>query len=362
MLRRAASFLAASAVITALVVAPASGATNDPYFSEQWHLATIEAEEAWTTAQGDGALVAIVDSGVDLTHPDLQANLVSYTDADMVEPLGKCLPGAKKARCTQDGAQDESGHGTHVAGIVAAVANNGIGVAGVAPTAKLLPVRVLDENEEGTIKQIAAGIEYASDRGAKVINLSLGFDPVDDATGRELGVFAPIAKAIEEAWAGGAVIVVAAGNDTLPICTSPASYPEVVCVGATDQLDLISYFSNFDAAHPNYLVAPGGWGQGDLSLGYNSPTSIACSGEIFSTYLRTKEKWCSPEAGYEGISGTSMSAPIVSGVAALLAGRGVSNEDIVDCLKASADDLGSPGRDPFYGYGRVNAASAVTTC
>lgn len=362
MLVRTASLAAASAVIIALVVGPAAGATNDPYLSQQWHLATIEAEEAWTTTQGNGALVAIIDSGVDLTHPDLQANLVSYSDADMVEPLGKCVPGPKKPRCTQDGAQDETGHGTHVAGIVAAVANNGIGVAGVAPGAKLLPVRVLDEDEEGTIEQIAAGIDYATDRGAKVINLSLGFDPLDDVSGRGLGVFAPIEEAIEDAWERGAVIVVAAGNDTLPICTSPASYPKVVCVGATDQFDLISYFSNFDALHPNYLVAPGGWGASDLSLGYNSPTATVCSGEIFSTYLRTQEKWCSPEDGYEGISGTSMAAPIVSGVAALLAGQGASNTEIVQCLKASADDLGSPGRDPFYGYGRVNAATAVTSC
>ncbi|MEA2446716.1 MAG: lantibiotic leader peptide-processing serine protease, partial [Actinomycetota bacterium] len=91
-------------------------------------------------------------------------------------------------------------------------------------------------------------------------------------------------------------------------------------------------------------------------------TAVACGGEIFSTYLRGHEKWCSPEDGYEGISGTSMAAPIVSGVAALLAGQGLSNADIVSCLKTSSDDLGSPGRDPFYGYGRVNAANAVTTC
>jgi subtilisin family serine protease len=280
----------------------------------------------------------------------------------MVDPSGGCAPTAKKSRCTPDGALDEAGHGTHVAGIVAAVANNGIGVAGVAPQAKLLPVRVLNANEQGTIEQIAAGVDYATEHGAKIINLSLGFDPIDDVSGRGLGVFDPIEKAIDRAWEHGAVVVVAAGNDTMPICTEPANYPTVVCVGSTDQFDLISYFSNFDATHPNYLVAPGGWGQSDLSLGYGSATAVACQGEIFSTYLRSQRTWCSPEDGYEGISGTSMAAPIVSGVAALLAGEGMTNTEIVHCLKSSADDLGAPGRDPFYGYGRVNAAAAVSGC
>ena len=146
-LRTASLLTAASVAVAWVIVAPAAGATNDPYLSEQWHLSTIQAEEAWVTTQGDGALVAVVDSGVDLKHPDLEANLIALPDADMVEPLGDCPTGARKGRCVQDGAQDEAGHGTHVAGIVAAVANNGIGVAGVAPEAEVLPVRVLDEDQ-----------------------------------------------------------------------------------------------------------------------------------------------------------------------------------------------------------------------
>ncbi len=357
-LKRLLAILALATVLTALLATPAAGATDDPHFAKQWHLPRIGAEQAWTTATGGSALVAIVDSGVDLTHPDLAANVISYPDADMVEPDGTCS--GKPRTCTQDGAQDKNGHGTHVAGIVAAAANNGVGGAGVAPGAKILPVRVLDANGEGTVEQVAAGINYAAGKGAKVINLSLGFLSGQGQALRAIGLLDPIEDAINDAWSSGAVIVVAAGNDTFPLCASPADYPNVVCVGATDQFDLIANYSNSDAIHPNYVTAPGGWSIGyQLSLGYTSPTGQLCSGEIFSTYLRGNDVWCSPEDGYEGISGTSMAAPMVSGVAALLAGRGLTNQQIVDCIKASTDDLGAPGRDPIYGFGRVNAANAV---
>ena len=361
MLRRLISIVAAASAFTALVAGPAASATNDPYFSKQWHLTRIQAEQAWATTTGGNALVAVVDTGVDLTHPDLAANVVSYSDADMVEPNGTCSGNPRV--CTQDAAQDKNGHGTHVAGIVAALAGNGIGGAGIAPGAKILPVRVLDAEGSGSFDQIADGVRYASDHGAKVINLSLGFSPAGaDIALRELGFFTVLEDAINYAWDRGAVITVAAGNDSIPLCSEPAAYPNVVCVGATDQFDLISFYSNSDALHPNYLVAPGGWGLGGFSLGNSSPTAATCGGEIFSTYLRSESVWCSPEGGYEGISGTSMATPAVSGVAALLAGRGLNNQEIVACLKSSADDLGAPGRDPIYGYGRINAARAVTTC
>ena len=360
MLVRPLSILAAAFVTAVALAAPAAGSTDDTYTDRQWHLVTIGAEEAWTISTGAGALVAVVDSGVDLTHPDLSANLVSYPDADMVEPDGAC--GGKPRTCTQDGAQDKNGHGTHVAGIVAAVANNGIGVAGVAPAAKVLPVRVLDETGSGSFDQIAAGVDYAVSKGAKVINLSLGFYSGADVPLRAMGFFEVLETAIDEAWASGAVVVVAAGNDSFPLCTEPSAYPNVICVGATDQFDLKAGYSNSDPLHPNYVTAPGGWGLGGFSLGHNSPTGGTCTGEIFSTYLRSATSYCSPESGYEGVSGTSMASPVVSGVAALLAGKGLTNSEIVDCIKSTADDLGAPGRDPVYGYGRVDAATAVTSC
>jgi subtilisin family serine protease len=338
-------------------------APNDPNYSRQWGLQKIQAEQAWPVTNGSGAVVAVVDSGVDLTHPDLQANILNLSDADMVEPDGTCTGGGQGRTCTQDGAQDKNGHGTHVAGIVGAITNNGVGVAGVAPGATILPVRVLDENGEGSTDEIAAGVRYATDHGADVINLSLGFLSGQGEVIQVTGLADPVYDAIDYAWSHGAVVVVAAGNDSVPLCAEPASAANVLCIGASDSHDLIASYSNSDASTlDTYLTAPGGDGLGALSLGPNSPTAVGCGGEIFSTYLRGADTWCSSQAGYEGISGTSMAAPHVSGVAALLSSLGLSNTEIVDCLKVASDDLGVPGRDPIYGYGRLNAAKAVTTC
>ena len=354
---------AAIAVIAvASIAGPVGAASNDPYFARQWGLQKIQAEQAWATATGTGAVVAVVDSGVDLGHPDLAANLLTATDADFVEPDGNCTGPKHSRTCAQDGPQDENGHGTHVAGIIAAATNNGTGVAGVAPNAKLLPVRVLDENGDGT-GDVVAGIRYAADHGADVINMSLGYlSGVGEALGT-IGDLDELYAALDYAWERGSVVVVAAGNDTAPICAEPASGHHVICVGSTTSADLISYFSNFDAALiDTYLVAPGGDGMAGFSLGPSSPTAPLCGGDVFSTYLRSERSWCSSEAGYEAIAGTSMAAPHVSGVAALLASKGLTNQQIVDCLTRTSDDLGAPGRDSIYGYGRVNALKAVTGC
>jgi subtilisin family serine protease len=342
----------AALMATSLTGGPAAAAPNDPYFARQWGLARIQAEPAWTVTTGNSALIAVVDTGVDLGHPDLDANIVSYPDADFVEPNGTCTNKKGQRTCTQDGAQDKNGHGTHVAGIAAAETGNGIGVAGVAPDARILPVRVLNADGEGTVDQVAAGIRYAADKGAKVINLSLGYLSGEGEALSLLGALRPIYTAIDHAWGKGAVILVAAGNDSAPVCAEPSAHPKVVCVGATDSRDLRSYYSNSDPTMlKKFLVAPGGSG-----------TVVICSEEIFSTYLRSEESFCSPESGYEGISGTSMAAPFVSGVAGLLAGKGLSNQAIVECLTRTADDLGAPGRDSIYGFGRVNANRAVTNC
>ena len=362
-MRKLFAIVGTAGLIAVAAAGPAAGASSDPYFAKQWGLVKVQAEQAWPVANGTGALVAVVDTGVDLTHPDLDGNIVSYPDADMVEPDGTCTGNAKRGRtCTQDGAQDKNGHGTHVAGVIAAETNNAIGVAGVAPAAKILPVRVLDAGGSGTDEQIASGIRYAADKGADVINLSLGYPSGVDQVAKALGWLKPVENAIAYAWSKGAVIVVAAGNDSVPICAEPSGVANVVCVGATDQFDLRSYYSNSDATMTkDYLVAPGGGGT-NLSLGPNSPTASTCGGDIFSTYLRSETSWCSSEPGYEAIAGTSMATPHVAGVAALLAGKGLTNQQIVTCLKSTSDDLGSPGRDPLFGYGRVNALRAVSSC
>jgi subtilisin family serine protease len=321
------------------VATQAVAATNDTYRTLQWGLDKIRAEEAWTSATGEGVLVAVVDTGIDLDHPDLVANIAS-PGADFVD--------TKKS----DGGQDENGHGTHVAGIIGAVTGNGTGVAGVAPDAGLLPVRVLDADGSGTAGQIANGIRYAADQGAAVINLSLGFQsPLGEAV-KLVGAVKPVYDAIDYAFARGAVIVFAAGNDSFPLCAEPGAHPKVVCVGATDRNDRRSYFSSGDGTlTKRYLMAPGGDG-------------ISCAGGIFSTYLdpAADPAFCSDDASYESLAGTSMAAPHVSGVAALLASQGLGQQAILDCLVSTADDLGSPGRDPVFGYGRLNAAAAVSSC
>lgn len=339
--------LVAAALASALLAAPASGSSGDPYFDRQWGLHKIKAPAAWATATGTGVLIAVVDTGVDLTHPDLVDKVVSYPDADFVDPNGICEKGKS---CIQDGAQDQSGHGTHVAGIAAATTGNDIGVAGTAPGASILPVRVLDADNEGETRRVGAGIRYAADKGAAVINLSLSYPPGSGEAEQLTGGLRPVRSAITYAVSRGSVVVVSAGNRSMPLCAEPSAAEEVLCVGATDQNDMRAVYSNGDATRlRNYLVAPGGAG-------------LRCGTEIFSTYLRGAQTACSTYDGYEGNSGTSMAAPFVSGVAALLFEKGLSNADIVRCITSTADDIGAPGRDPVFGYGRVNAAAAVTDC
>jgi len=344
-----------AATVVAVLAAPAGASSDDPYFERQWGLHKIDAEQAWATSTGSGAVVAVIDTGIDLTHPDLAENLLSAPDADFVSDRD-C---SKNRTC---GPEDENGHGTHVAGIIAAVTNNGTGVAGVAPDAKLLPVRVLDEEGNGT-GDIVAGIRYAADRGADVINMSLGYTSGLGEALEQFGALDDIYEAIEYAWDRGSLVVVAAGNDTAPICAEPASAKNVICVGATDSRDLISSYSNFDAtSFDSYLVAPGGDGGSGFSFGPSSPTGSLCRGDILSTYLRSEKSWCVNEAGYEAAAGTSMAAPHVSGVAALLAAQDLTNEQIAECLLRTAQDLGVAGRDPVYGHGRVDALAAVSAC
>ena len=347
-MRRFVLALAASISLLVATSGASTAAVSDPLRAEQWGLNRIQAEAAWPVSTGTGALVAVVDTGVDLSHPDLAANIVG-AGADFVEPGGTCPGNKKRGRtCVQDGAQDQNGHGTHVAGIIAAVTDNGTGVAGVAPGARILPVRVLDAEGAGSSDQIAAGVRYAADQGADVINLSLGYLSGAGEVFKVLGDLDPVYEAFSYATAKGSVLVVAAGNDAVPLCAEPAAAPGVICVGATDRNDLKAWYSNTDATTlKNYVVAPGGAG------------GPICADDVLSTYLRGAETYCESD-GYESIAGTSMAAPHVAGVAALLAGKGDGRDDIVRKILATADDLGAPGADSIYGSGRVNAARAVT--
>jgi serine protease len=313
----------------AVLAAPAL-ASNDPLRSLQWGLDKIQAEQAWGVTRGSGAVIAVLDTGVDLTHPDLAANVLS-TGHDFVD--------------NDNTPQDQHGHGTHVAGIAAAVADNGIGGSGVAPAAKILPVRVLDATGSGDATQIAAGIRYAATHGANVISLSLGEDTVLGTVGTLIGVNDDLHAAIDQAWAAGAVIVIAAGNQSAPLCAEPAAAVHVLCVGSTDRNDTPSYFSNGGSNSSDFVTAPGG------------SAMLFCEDDILSTFLRTATaSVCSPGAGYDYMAGTSMATPFVSGEAALLASKGLNNAQIVTCIKRTADHLTplSPGR--------INANRAVHSC
>lgn len=273
---------------------------NDAYYPLQYGPKLIHADQAWDKASGHASvIIAVVDTGVDGSHPDLSAKLLA--GQDFVQP--------------GQPPEDQNGHGTHVAGIAAAATGNGIGIAGIAPDAAVLPVRVLDRNGSGAIATIAAGIRYAADQGAKVINLSLG------GAGRS----AVLRDAIRYAASKGAVIVAAAGNDGSPDKLYPAAYDEVISVGSVGAEDVHSAFSNY-----------GTW------------VDVAAPGEkIVSTYMYGR---------YTYLSGTSMAAPHVSGVAALLAGQGLDASAIRKRLLASADPV--VGTGVYWAHGRVNADRA----
>lgn len=284
---------------------------NDTYYATyQYGPQKIQADLAWDVTTGDpGVVVAVVDSGADLGHPDLQGKLVSGWDFvnNDADPT------------------DDYGHGTHVTGIIAALTNNGVGIAGIGYSTRVLVVKVLDSNNSGTYSGIAQGIVYAADQGARIINLSLG--------GTEFSQ--TLLDAVEYAWSKGALLVAAAGNWASSAPFYPAAFEHVMAVAATDAND-------------------NRW----TSSNYGSYISVSAPGvNVYST------NWNKTSGtGYGYRSGTSMAAPHVSGVAALLLAQNParSNVQLWSIIEGSADDLGAAGWDAYYGHGRVNAYRAVT--
>ena len=296
----------ASIIAVVGVVAPASAATNDTYNSQQWGLSSTGAMAVWSTTRGAGVIVAIVDSGTG-PHPDLDAN---------IDP-GVAISGGVEQTDATD--VDNEGHGTHVSGIVAALADNALGVAGVAPAARILPIRVLDANGSGDSRDVARGIRLAADRGARVVNLSLGGATESSA----------VTQAIDYAISKGALVVAAAGNGgSLSTPKWPASYDATIAVTSVDPDDQSPAF----AQRGDYI-------------------DIAAPGvRILST----------AKGEYNLQSGTSMSAAFVSGAAALLfsARPQLTPAEVREMLILSAVDIGAPGRDATYGAGRLNVPGA----
>ena len=353
--------------------APLAGApVNDPLFARQWGLDQINAPEAWAMgARGAGAVIAVVDTGVDLGHPDLAGQLLQ--GRDLYEEI------TGQADCP--GPQDQWGHGTHVAGIAAAAADNGIGIAGVAPGARILPVKVGGVSVDGFAappndkRAVADGIRYAADAGADVINLSMSMDAAElNAANRQ------VFDAAAYAWRRGAVIVASAGNGVggtgfvpMPICMYPGQQTAaeaapvlrqeapVVCVAGTDRRGAPSYFSNLTLKTRGIaLRAPGGGRP--YPQHRNTPESLRCENdeEVWSTDWPGFGPDCGSLEGYDATSGTSFAAPFVSGVAALLAAEGLSNVEIVNCLRRTSTNRGA--FDAVMGYGIVDAAAAVSGC
>jgi serine protease len=288
-----------------------SVAPNDPQYSKQWHLHNINAERAWEDNRGKGIVVAIIDTGVskipDLAQTDFVAGYDFVND-----------------KTTAD---DDNGHGTHVAGTVAQSTNNNYGVAGIAYEAKIMPLKVLSGSGGGTISDIAEAIRFAADNKADIINMSLG-------GGGESQV---MKDAIDYAYKKGVTIVAAAGNENNNSASYPARYAHVIGVGATDAQGERAEFSNYGAGVD--IAAPGG---GHGSKIWQETIDPDTNTPIIS-----------------GLQGTSMAAPHVAGVAALIKSTGVTAPDeILAVLQQSVRKI---EQDPqnYYGAGHLDAAAAV---
>lgn len=349
----AAAMLAAGALVpTAGADHASSAAPNDPLFRYQWGPRQVRAEQAWHRTRGGGAVIAIVDSGIDLSHADLASKvLAGRTFLDCGAKgcgNGDWQSGPRSER-------DGEAHGTHVAGIAGAATGNGRGVAGVAPAAKLLAVRVLGDNGDGLSVDVARGIRYSADRGAEVINLSLGSLPGSEAF-QIIGSPEPIRRAVAYAHQRGVAVVAAAGNSAAPLCDDPGGVPGVLCVTATDRRENRAGYSNQPIKRDLLAVAaPGGSGA----------SAVACGEGVLSTVPPGEgQSDCGYPAGkaYGEMEGTSMSSPHVAGAAALLRAQTCNRSETLQLLRQTARDplTGARGSySPLFGYGIIDAGLAA---
>jgi hypothetical protein len=320
------------ALFPASALAQFSGTPSDPLYREQWAAERIGAPCAWQRSTGSAAItVAVVDSGIDLNHPDLVDRL--RTDGfDFV--TGNADP------------SDRNGHGTHVAGIIAAALDNAEGIAGLAPDVQLLPIRVMDAEGRGSDRAIAAGITYAVDQGAQVINLSIGATLLLAAP----DVSSLISRAIRQALDAGVVVVVAAGNDFVPLPNAiVGENADVIVVAASDRDDVKATFSN-----------SGPW------------IDVTAPGERILSTMPTYEVYLTSAAlppeerfrnNYDTMSGTSQAAPFVAALAALILAQepDLTPAAVAERIRAGATDI-YPNHPSYYQRLRLLGAGRIDAC
>lgn len=311
---------------------------NDPNWTVQWGPKQIGADWAWNTTTGNHSIiVAVIDSGIDYNHPDLDANIWNNTDEIPDNDIDDDNNGYVDDVRGWDFGDNDSypldsyGHGTHVAGIIAAELNNGEGIAGLAQV-QIMVVRV--GHDSPNIDDIANGIYYAVDQGADILSLSLGMQYFDVQILRD---------AVKYAYEKGVLMVAAAGNSGQNVREYPAAYDEVIAVTATNESD-----------HPAWFTTYGSW------------VDVAAPGvKIYSTlptyHVSVNDPPYNRSQNYDYMSGTSMAAPHVSGVAALILSQypNLTHQQVRVQLWYTADDLGDEGFDIYYGYGRINASRAI---
>ncbi|MBE2316877.1 S8 family serine peptidase [Solirubrobacter sp. CPCC 204708] len=295
----------------------AFGVPNDARFGELYGLsnandADMDAPEGWDLAgypNLPAITVGIVDTGIDAAHEDLSGKVVACGRVQLLTN-----------RVVEGSCNDDNDHGTHVAGTIAAKANNSVGVAGVSYNSNLAICKALNAVGSGTTAGVANCITYLAGKGVKIISMSLGG-----------GASSTLQTAVRDASSRGSLIIAAAGNDGDATLNYPAAYPEVVSVAATDRNDARASFSNA-----------------------NADVEIAAAGV---NVLSTKRG-----GGYVAFSGTSMATPHVAGVAALIAAKNpaLTATQIRSKLQTSVDDKGAAGRDPQFGFGRVNLVKALS--
>ncbi|MGG5171839.1 S8 family serine peptidase [Pseudarthrobacter sp. J1738] len=318
---------------------PVAAFTSDQYFPRQYALQNTgqsftntagditipagtpdaDAVEAWNVTTGTGIKVAVLDSGVASDNPDIAPKVVARANFS-----------GSATKAGDPVAEDYYGHGTHVAGNVAATVNNTIGVAGVCPGCTILAGKVLDDNGVGSSSGLANGINWAVSNGAKVINMSLG-----------VRASRTLETAVNNAWNKGAVLVAAAGNGGNQTKIYPGAYTHVIAVGATDNNDAKASFSTYGASWVD-IAAPG----------VNVYSTFPNHPFVLGTQNNRSQ-------GYDVGNGSSMSSAIVSGAAALAwsSHPGASNTSIRADLETTADKVAGTGT--YWAYGRVNAQKAV---